>query len=55
MRIGTTTLKKILHELYDKEEKEPVRLQLNVPKLQLLSFKQRRKAAHDEPQTDKED
>jgi len=49
------SLKKILHELYDKEEKEPVRLQLNVPKLQLLSIKQRRKVAHDEPQTDEKD
>ena len=49
------SLRRILHELYDKAEKEPSRLQLNVPKLQLPHFRQRRKDAHDEPQTDKKD
>ena len=47
------SLKKILHELYDKAEKEPARL--NVPRLQLPNLRQRRKAAHDEPQTDEKE
>ena len=49
------SLKKILHDLYDKAEKEPVRLQLNVPKLQLPNFRQRRKDVHDEPQADEKE
>ena len=49
------SLKKILHELYDKQEKEPSRLQLNVPKLQLPHLRQRRKTAHDEPQADEKE
>ena len=49
------SLRRILHELYDRTEKESGRLQLNVPKLQLPNLRQRRKDAHDEPQTDKED
>ncbi|MBQ8618869.1 MAG: diadenylate cyclase CdaA [Clostridia bacterium] len=49
------SLRRILHELYDRTEKESGRLQLNVPKLQLPNLRQRRKAAHDEPQTDKEE
>ena len=48
------SLRKILHELYDEEEKEAGRIQLNMPKIQLPNFLQRGKAAHDEPQTDKE-
>ena len=47
--LDETSLHKILHELYDSEEKEQGRLSLNVP---LLNFKQRRRAAHDEQQTD---
>ena len=47
------SLKKILHELYDKAEKEPARL--NVSRLQLPNLRQRRKAAHDEPQTDEKE
>ena len=46
------SLRKILHELYDVEVKEPARLLISVPKLNL---RQRRRVAHDEPQTDKED
>ena len=46
------SLRKILHELYDVEVKEPARLPISVPKLNL---RQRRRVAHDEPQTDKED
>ena len=49
------SLRRILHDLYDEEKKEQNRIQLNVPKIQLPSFWQRGKAAHDEPQTDKED
>lgn len=49
------SLRRILHELYDRTEKEASRLQLNVPKLQLPNLRQRRKDAHDEPQTDKEE
>ncbi len=49
------SLKKILHALYDQEEKETSRLQLNVPKLQLPHLRQRRKDAHDEPQADKKE
>ena len=49
------SLKKILHDLYDKAEMENARMQLNVPKLQLPHLRQRRKDAHDEPQTDKEE
>ena len=49
------SLRRILHELYDRTEKESGRLQLNVPKLQLPNLRQRRKDAHDEPQTDKEE
>ena len=49
------SLRRILHELYDGTQKESSRLQLNVPKLQLPNLRQRRKAAHDEPQTDKEE
>ena len=50
--LDETSLHKILHELYDSEEKEQGRLSLNVP---LLNFKQRRRAAHDEQQTDKKE
>ena len=46
------SLRKILHELYDKEEKEPVRLTLNVPRLNL---RQRRRDAHDEPQANEKE
>ena len=46
--LDETSLHKILHELYDSEEKEQGRLSLNVP---LLNFKQRRRASHDEQQT----
>ena len=49
------SLRRILHERYDRDEKEQSRRQLNVPKLQLPNFWRRGKAAHDEPQTDKED
>ncbi len=49
------SLRRILHELYDRTEKESGRLQLNVSRLQLPNLRQRRKDAHDEPQTDKED
>ena len=49
------SLKKILHELYDQEAKEQPRLTLNVPRLQLPNLRQRRKAAHDEPQTDEKE
>ncbi|MGN0990194.1 MAG: diadenylate cyclase CdaA [Candidatus Ventricola sp.] len=47
--LDETSLHKILHELYDSEEKAPSRLSLNVP---LLNLKQRRRAAHDEQQTE---
>ena len=50
--LDETSLHKILHELYDSEEKEQGRLSLNVP---LLNLKQRRRAAHDEQQTDKKE
>ena len=53
--LDEASLRRILHELYDKEEKESVRLQLNVPKLQLRHFRQRRDDAHDEPQTDEKE
>ena len=46
--LDENSLHKILHELYDSEEKEQGRLSLNVP---LLNFKQRRRASHDEQQT----
>ena len=46
--LDETSLHKILHELYDSEEREQGRLSLNVP---LLTFKQRRRASHDEQQT----
>ncbi|MBR4039823.1 MAG: diadenylate cyclase CdaA [Clostridia bacterium] len=46
------SLRKILHELYDKEGKEPARLALTVPRFNL---RQRRRAAHDEPQADQEE
>ena len=49
------SLKKILHDLYDKAEKENGRMQLNVPKLQLPHLRQRRKDAHDEPQADEKE
>lgn len=49
--LDETSLRRILHELYANEEKEPIRLPLNVPRLHL---KQRRRDAHDEQQTDKE-
>ena len=49
------SLRRILHELYDRTDKESGRLQLNVHKLQLPNIRQRRKDAHDEPQTDKEE
>ena len=47
--LDETSLHKILHELYDSEEREQGRLSLNVP---LLNLKQRRRAAHDEQQTE---
>ena len=47
--LDETSLHKILHALYDSEEKEQGRLSLNVP---LLNLKQRRRAAHDEQQTE---
>ena len=47
--LDETSLHRILHELYDSEEKAPSRLSLNVP---LLNLKQRRRAAHDEQQTE---
>ena len=50
--LDETSLHKTLHELYDSEEKEQGRLSLNVP---LLNLKQRRRAAHDEQQTDKKE
>lgn len=43
--LDETSLRQILHRLYDREEKE-----VRVP---LLHFKQRRRNAHDEQQTDK--
>lgn len=46
--LDETSLHKILHELYDSEEREQGRLSLNVP---LLNFKQRRRVSHDEQQT----
>jgi len=49
--LDDASLRKTLHELYDKKEKEQSRLNLNVPRLHL---KQRRRNAHDEQQTDKE-
>ncbi len=49
--LDETSLHKILHELYDSEEKAQSRLSLNVP---LLNLKQRRRAAHDEQQTEEE-
>lgn len=50
--LDETSLHKILHALYDSEEKEQGRLSLNVP---LLNFKQRRRASHDEQQTDEKE
>ncbi|MGN0773812.1 MAG: diadenylate cyclase CdaA [Candidatus Ventricola sp.] len=50
--LDETSLHRILHELYDGEEKAQGRLGLNVP---LLNLKQRRRAAHDEQQTDKKE
>ena len=49
------SLKKILHELYDQEEKETGRLPLNVPRFPLPHLRQRRKDAHDEPQADQKE
>ena len=50
--LDETSLHRILHELYDSEEKEQGRLSLNVP---LLNLKQRRRVAHDEQQTDEKE
>ena len=50
--LDETSLHKTLHELYDSEEKAPSRLSLNMP---LLNLKQRRRAAHDEQQTEEKE
>ena len=50
--LDETSLHKILHELYDSEEKAQSRLSLNMP---LLNLKQRRRAAHDEQQTEEKE
>ncbi|MGN0775729.1 MAG: diadenylate cyclase CdaA [Candidatus Ventricola sp.] len=50
--LDETSLHKILHELYDSEEKAPGLRSLNVP---LLNLKQRRQDAHDEQQTDQKE